>query len=161
MNTINLIKASLFDAKEIHSMQVIAFKELLDKYQDFETNPAAEPLDAITRRMEQQHDYYFIRLGDKNIGALRVVRMDNNFCRIAPLFIIPEYQGNGYAQQTLTDIEKLYPDRDWRLETIKEEPKLRYLYEKMGYIGTGKEEKINDSITIVFYEKHINKPPAD
>ncbi|MEE3499688.1 MAG: N-acetyltransferase, partial [Ruminococcus bromii] len=28
-----------------------------------------------------------------------------------------------------------------------------YLYEKLGYLQTGKTEQINDRMTIVFYEK--------
>ena len=38
---INLVRADLDDAKEIHAMQIAAFRELLEKYQDFETSPAS------------------------------------------------------------------------------------------------------------------------
>jgi len=30
------------DSEKIHELQVISFKALLDKYQDYETNPGAE-----------------------------------------------------------------------------------------------------------------------
>ncbi|MGN0805048.1 MAG: hypothetical protein ACI4MS_06665 [Candidatus Coproplasma sp.] len=41
---IELVKATESDAEEIWNMQKVAFAELLNKYQDFETNPANEPL---------------------------------------------------------------------------------------------------------------------
>lgn len=39
------------------------------------------------------------------------------------------------------------------LDTILQEKGNCYLYEKMGYRKTGKTEKINDRLTLVFYEK--------
>ena len=67
---------------------------------------------------------------------------------------MPEYQGNGYAQQALSAIEALYPfAKSWNLDTIKQEPKLCHLYEKMGYRRTGKENTIKEGMTLVFYEK--------
>ena len=49
---IELIRVTLKDTKEIWEMQVKAFKELLDKYQDFETNPASEPISNIEIRLK-------------------------------------------------------------------------------------------------------------
>ena len=37
---VELLRANIGDAKDLHAMQIKAFKELLDKYQDFDTNPA-------------------------------------------------------------------------------------------------------------------------
>lgn len=81
---ITLLRANIDNAKELHAMQVEAFKELLEKYQDFGTNPGNE---------------------------------------------------------------------NWELDTILQESKNCYLYEKMGYCRTGKTEVINERLTLVFYEK--------
>ena len=54
---INLIRASLKDTKEIWEMQVKSFGELLDKYQDFETNPASEPISNIEMRLKQNFTF--------------------------------------------------------------------------------------------------------
>lgn len=40
------------DLEEIWEMQVEAFSSLLEKYQDFETSPAAEDLEKINDRMD-------------------------------------------------------------------------------------------------------------
>lgn len=53
-------------------------------------------------------------------------------------------------------MEALYPEAaHWELDTIKQEPKLCHLYEKLGYRQTGKEEELQPGMTIVFYEKWV------
>ena len=155
---LSLRKAEMNDCTQIHKMQIESFGALLDKYGDVSTNPAAESIDRIKQRMAQEFtDYYFICLNDDTIGAIRVVRITNNVCRISPMFILPQYQGMGYAQQAILKTESRYPQAErWELDTIKQESKLCYLYEKMGYTATGKEEMIQDNMTIVFYSKQIN-----
>ena len=58
---IELMKITLKDAKEIWEMQVKAFKELLDKYQDFETNPASEPISNIEIRLKQNFTFIYMK----------------------------------------------------------------------------------------------------
>ena len=154
---ITLKTAVMADCEEIHDMQIKAFSALFDKYRDVNTSPAAESLEKITERMEQDFtDYYLILLNETKIGAIRVVRLENQLCRISPMFILPEYQGKGYAQQVIMLAESLYPKaKQWTLDTIKQEEILCYLYEKMGYFPTGKEEKIQDGMDIVYYAKPV------
>lgn len=95
-----------------------------------------------------------IMLEEKEIGVARIVTIDNSTRRISPIFVLPEYQNKGYAQTTMKLLEKMYTDTCvWRLETIKQEEKLCYLYEKLDYIPTGEETQIKDGMTIVYYEK--------
>jgi len=150
--------AVMADCEEIHKMQIKAFGALFDKYKDVNTSPAVEPIGKIIERMEQEFtDYYLILLSETKIGAMRVVRLENRVCRISPMFIIPEYQGKGYAQQAILLAESLYPKaKQWTLDTIKQEEMLCHLYEKMGYVPTGKEEKIQDGMDIVYYAKQVN-----
>lgn len=152
---IKLKKAYMGDCEEIHKMQVKSFKHLLDKYNDIKTNPGAESLEKINDRMKQEFtEYFLIQLDSKNIGAIRIVRLQGNIFRISPMFILPEFQSRGYAQQTIKAVETLYPKAEgWQLDTIKEETKLCHLYEKMGYKKTGKEEVLQDNMTIVYYSK--------
>jgi hypothetical protein len=53
---INLKKATIEDANEIHQMQLKSFKELLDKYQDYEISPGNEPIDKIIARIYIRYD---------------------------------------------------------------------------------------------------------
>lgn len=90
---IELIRASLKDAKEIWEMQVKSFKNLLDKYQDFETNPASETISNVEMRLKQNFTFfYFIFIDNKKVGAIRVVdyKERGRNKRISPIFVLPE-----------------------------------------------------------------------
>lgn len=152
---INFLKAVRSDCEEIQKIQQKSFAQLLDKYQDFDTNPATEKLETIQYKFDQDTTtYYFIMLDDVKIGVIRVVCIDENTMRISPMMILPEYQNKGYAQVVLNQIEELYSNASvWKLDTIKQEEKLCYLYEKLGYRKTGKEEDIKQGMTIVYYQK--------
>ena len=41
----------------------------------------------------------------------------------------------------------------WELATILEEERNCYLYEKMGYIKTGVNKKLDENTTLIFYKK--------
>jgi GNAT superfamily N-acetyltransferase len=154
---IKLEKATIEDASEIHQMQLMAFKNLLDKYKDYDTNPGNESIDKITYRINQKvTDYYIIKYNNVSVGAIRIYNLvDENVCRVSPIFIIPEFQNKKIAQNVFKIIEEKYkPQNGWKLDTILQEEGNCYLYEKMGYKKTGKFEKINDKMDIVFYEKN-------
>ena len=151
-----LIKADRDDCQLIHEMQVKSFQELLDKYQDFDINPGAESLEKIEWRMALANlDHYLICLDDVKIGSVRV-RTDLDAFRIGTTFILPEYQGKGYAKQAILKVEQLYPGaKKWGLATIKQEAKLCHLYESLGYRLTGGKDQIQDGMTIVYYLKEL------
>lgn len=152
---VKLKKAGPADSEKIHAMQVAAFHELLNIYQDYETNPASESIEFIEKKLNTENmDYYLISVAETDIGAVRVVRHSKTECRIAPVFILPEHQGYGYAKKVFGRLEQLYPQmRLWKLDTIKQEQKLCYLYESLGYRPTGREETIKPGMTLVYYEK--------
>ena len=82
---VTLKKAIESDCGEIHRIQVKAFSQMLLKYQDYASSPAAESLDQIKQRFVQPFtDYYLIMLDDKAIGMLRVCDFGEN-CRLSPI----------------------------------------------------------------------------
>ena len=153
---IDLKKADRSDCETIHRIQVKAFSPILLKYQDYDSNPASESLDDIYRRFDQSFtDYYLIELDESVIGALRVCDF-GAACKLSPICILPEFQGNGYAQKAIRLMEDLYPKAGlWELDTIAQEEKLCYLYEKIGYRKTGRVDQLKDGMDIVYYEKTI------
>ena len=57
-DSIRLVRAVLSDAEELYELQKACFQALLEKYQDYELNPAAEPLEkTIGRLRENLTDY--------------------------------------------------------------------------------------------------------
>lgn len=153
---IKLIRAEVKDAEQIHKMQVEAFKELFDKYQDFDTNPGNEIIEKVKFRLEQKFTYYyFICFQNQRVGAIRIVdkKEEGKNKRISPLFILPAFWGQGIAQRAIEMCEEIHGKEHWELDTILQEPKNCHLYEKMGYSRTGKTKVVNDKLTLVFYEK--------
>lgn len=151
---INLLRAGIEDAKELHAMQVAAFKEQLEKYQDYDTSPASEGVEKVEARLKQEFTYYyFICIGQQKAGAVRVVdsKETGKNKRISPIYVLPEFQGKGIAQEAIRLCEEAHGNGNWELDTILQEPKNCHLYEKMGYRQTGKTEVINDRLTLVSY----------
>ena len=153
---IDLIRIGIEEAEKLWKMQVKAFEDLYKKYQDTETSPATERIEKIIMRLEQPFTYYyFIVVDDMEVGAIRVVdkKEAGKAKRISPIFIMKEYRGKGYAQETMRVVEEIHGENDWELDTILQEKGNCYLYEKMGYYQTGKTEEINERLTLVFYKK--------
>ena len=151
-----LVRIGIQDAEKLWKMQVKAFEDLYKKYQDTETSPATEGIDKIQMRLNQPFTYYyFIEVNDITVGAIRVVdkKEVETAKRISPIFIMNEYRNKGYAQKAIQLVEEIHGNSDWELDTILQEKSNCYLYEKMGYRQTGKTEKINDKLTLVFYRK--------
>ena len=67
--------------------------------------------------------------------------------------VLPAYRHMGIAHKAILEAERIHGGENWALETILEEPGLCRLYEKLGYHQTGKTERINDRLTLVFYQK--------
>lgn len=154
---ISLHKANLEDAEIIHNMKVKSFMSLLEKYKDFETSPANETIEKVIMQINQAFtDYYIIKTDEINIGAIRIAKLNNKQNRVSPIFILPEYQGKGIAQEVFQLVERIYFDTNvWELNTILQERGNCYLYEKLGYRHTGKIEFVNSNMTLVFYEKDM------
>ena len=152
---VRLIKATRSDMETIWRMQIKAFSELLKKYQDYGVSPACESFERIIEKYEMQCSfYYFILDNNVNVGVIRILdKQDGSRKRILPIWIMPEYRNKGYAQQAITEAERIHGKKHWKLDTILQEKGNCYLYEKLGYHQTGKTEQINERMTIVFYEK--------
>ncbi len=151
-----LVRIGIQNAEKLWKMQVNAFQDLYKKYQDTETSPATEGIDKIQMRLKQPFTYYyFIEVDDITVGAIRVVdkKEVETAKRISPIFIMNEYRNKGYAQKAIQLVEEIHGNSDWELDTILQEKGNCYLYEKLGYRQTGKTEKINDKLTLVFYRK--------
>ena len=153
---VKLKKASIEDAELIWKMQIESFSDLLNKYRDYETSPANEPLEKTVWRLSQKSTYYYlIEFDGATVGAIRIIdgNKDGEFKRISPLFILPEYRNKGIAQKAVRLAEELHGQTNWKLETILQEEGNCHLYEKMKYRLSGEHKIINDKMTLVYYIK--------
>ncbi|MBE5833370.1 MAG: GNAT family N-acetyltransferase [Butyrivibrio sp.] len=154
--SVELRKAEKEDMHKLWEMQVEAFKGLLDKYHDYDMNPAAESYERILQKYDfGGTTYYFIVADGTDVGGIRIIdKKDGSRKRISPLWIMPEFRNKGYAQQAIFAAEQLYGIDNWKLDTILQEEGNIHLYEKLGYKRTGKIEKINDVMDIIYFEKN-------
>ena len=155
---IRLKRAERSDCTLLHRLQTVCFMPLLDKYRDYNTNPAAESPERIRQRFAQDFtEYYLIWHRDIVVGMLRVCNHGER-CRLSPICILPEYQGRGFARTAMLEMEKMYPRaKIWELDTILQEERLCRLYEALGYIRTGECHRIQDGMDLVFYRKLRDK----
>ncbi len=153
--SVRLVPVKREDVETVWRMQVEAFSDMLEKYQDYELSPATEDVDRVIARFEQpETTYFFIVADDKNVGAIRVVdKQDESRKRISPIFIMKDFRNKGYAQQAILEAERLFGSDNWSLDTILQEKGNIHLYEKLGYERVGQPERINERMDIVFYEK--------
>lgn len=151
---VRLEKATNEDAQSIFDIQVKAFMPLLEKYKDYDTNPANESIARVLTRINNPHGGFYKILADNIlVGAICVVWKATVYW-ISPIFILPEHQGKGIAQKAIIAVEKMFFEAtSWELATILEEESNCYLYEKMGYIKTGISKKLNEKATLIFYKK--------
>ena len=155
-DTVKLVRIPVEDAGKLLKMQVEAFRDLYQRYQDTETSPATENMNTVLSRLQQPFTYYYyIQENGRNVGAVRVVDKGEQGTpkRISPIFILPAYRNQGMAQKAILAVEELHGKSNWELDTIWQEKANCYLYEKMGYYQTGKRKIVNDKMTLVFYRK--------
>lgn len=152
---LRLEKATENDAQAIFDIQVKAFMALLNKYEDYETNPANETIERVISRINQYNGGFYKILADNTlVGAICVFWREDVQFWISPMFILPTQHGKGIAQRGINLIEGMFPQATtWEIATILEEERNCYLYKKMGYSKTGVSKKLNDKATLIFYKK--------
>ncbi|PEC56845.1 GNAT family N-acetyltransferase [Bacillus cereus] len=153
---ITLKKATENDAAVLFQMQKDSFNPLLNKYKDYNTNPANESIEkTILKINNPSSNYYKIIIDSNLVGAICISQKEISYkFWISPMFIHPNYQGKGIAQKVLILIEEMFPEaRSFELATILEEEKNYFLYEKMGYKRTEVIKKLNDKTTLIYYKK--------
>lgn len=156
---IKLVKATNSDAQAIFDIQVMAFMPLLEKYQDYHTNPANETIERVITRIKNPNGGFYRIIVDNNlVGAISILCKEGVQFWISPMFILPDFQGKGIAQKAITLLEEMFPQAtSWELATILEEERNCYLYEKMGYIKTDVKKKLNENTTLIFFKKFMLK----
>ena len=152
---IHLQQATAEDALALFELQVAAFSPLLEKYQDYDTNPANETIDGVYARIHHPAGCFLKIIADGQLVGAICIRWKNNVhFRISPLFLDPEVQGKGFARQAMLLAEARYPQpKTWELSSLFEETKTCQLYEKMGYVETGVRKPLNDKATLIHYQK--------
>lgn len=152
---VELVMATEKDAELLHQMKYEAFLPLYEKYHDDETSPVKEPMEKVVRCIQMENsDYYLIKFKNEYVGGARVVERQVGIFQISPIFILPQFQNQGIGYFVIKMLFTVYPQAiTWRLDTILEEKGNCFLYEKCGFMKTGKKNKITEDMTLIDYEK--------
>lgn len=154
-SNITLHGAGVNDAEELLAMQKEVFMPLYIKYEDDETSPANQTMHRFLNRFDIG-DYYKIFCDSDLVGSVFVYEKAAGIMRFHIINILQEYQNRGITQEVMKRLEFMYPEAvSWELDTILSEKRNCYLYEKMGYVQSGKMQAINDKLTLVSYRKLV------
>lgn len=157
--SVQLVRATAEDAEHLHRMKHDAFWPLYLRYRDDATSPALELLSKVKGQLaDASTDWWLIRRETQDVGAMRIVRERTGTglacCRVSPLFILPEHQGQGAAQAALMSAFELYPEAaQWQLSTILQEAGNCHLYEKLCFRRIMTEPTAYPGMDIVYYTR--------
>ena len=159
MNDLNveLNRATIDDAQALLEMQKTCFAPHLQRYQDYEVNPAMMKLDRLKWLIENEN-FYKIIYNNIWAGAINIRKLDSSgHYKLHIIYVLPEFQNRHIGQSAIQLAENLFGDaKSWCLETLEDMPSNRRVYEKMGYRFTGETQKINDKLTLVLYHKEVH-----
>lgn len=164
---IHLRRAALTDAEALHRMKHDAFWPLYERYHDAATSPAVELLGKVKRQLASaDSDWYLICRGSEPVGGLRIARERTEeglpCCRVSPLFVLPEHQGQGIARQALLQAFALYPEATlWRLSAVLQERHTCRLYESLCFRRTQTVPTATPGMDIVYYTRLREDVPME
>lgn len=124
------------ECETIRNLMIKIHDDEVEKWFKDGGNPNIPGFDSI--EMQKYHtwdDKYFkIIYEDKIIGVTLISSTGREHGRIDRLYILPEYQGQGFGSAILKLIEESFPKiKIWALETTQRSPRNHHFYEKNGY----------------------------
>jgi len=145
------------------AMQVETFTPFLEKYEDHEIDPATESLEKVRSRFQPWQEHFYIELNGEVVGGIRSawwVKDDGSVperYRLGNMMILPQYQNLGIGQEAVRLLEAQYPNAiSWELDTLLQEERNLYFYEKLGYVRVGEPHVVNEKLSLVYYKKWLN-----
>ncbi|PAF33813.1 GNAT family N-acetyltransferase [Paenibacillus sp. 7516] len=146
-------KSVLEDIETLLLLQKAAFQEDLEKYEDFETNPACETYEKLAENIRKYQ--HFTILEKKTIIGAIDVRGNDERMHIDKVFISPSNQSKGVGTAAIQFVESQFPNTKlWTLYTPHLSFRNHYFYEKFGYQKT-KEIQLAQKLILFKYEKRI------
>ncbi len=138
------------DLEDILNLQKLAYQENAIRYNDFTILPLNQTLEELKK--ESEGSIILKVVEDRRIvGSVRAFEKDGS-CYIGRLIVHPDYQNKGIGKKLMKAVEKCFKGARFELFTGHLDKKNLAFYEKLGY-KRFKEEKINDALRFVYFEK--------
>lgn len=143
--------ATVANAKEILDLQKLAYQSEARLYEDENIPPLTQTLEAIEKEF-LNHVFYKAVISEKIIGSIRA-KIHDNTCFIGKLIVHPTFQGKGIGTALMGAMESHFLDvKRYELFTGTKSLGNIRLYKRLGY-QPFKEEKINDTLCLLYLEK--------
>ena len=149
--------AKISDAKEILTLQKLAYHSEAKLYNDFNIAPLTQTLEEIKEEFKDKK-FLKVEVNGKIIGSVRAfekneAKKGKETCYIGRLIVHPDFQNKGIGTKLLKKVEKSFGNaKRYELFTGYKSKKNIYLYQKLGY-KVFKTEKISEHLGFLFFEK--------
>jgi ribosomal protein S18 acetylase RimI-like enzyme len=163
MDGIEIKQASLEDADMILQLQIQAYLTEAEIYNDYGIPPLIQSFNEIKQEFSHQVFLKAIEKGTEEggdetmtiVGSVRAY-LERGTAYIGRLIVKPEYQNKGIGTKLMKAIEQRFKFAN-RYELFTGQKSIRnlHLYQKLGYYEF-KRVPVNESLTMVFLEKHNN-----
>ncbi|OZV10646.1 hypothetical protein CIW83_19170 [Tissierella sp. P1] len=152
---IKIQRTRINEAEILLDIQKKAFKEDLEKYEDYDTSPATEPIEKLIRKINNSF-HYTVFLDDIIIGGIEVRKLSDTQFYLNRLYLSPKYQNKGIGAKLMEFIESEFSEAlEWTLSTPYMNYRNHYFYEKFGYEKIS-EHTITEKLILFDYIKHMN-----
>lgn len=102
----------------------VSYNDILSLFKDYKEDYIIS--------MSNNSKYYAYELNNSYIGFICILDLDTEL-EIIDVFVLPEFQGNGYGDRLLKYILDNYKDRNYFLEVNVNNEKAINLYKKNGF----------------------------
>lgn len=146
-------QATIGDAKEILTLQKLAYQSEAEIYDDFNISPLTQTLEEMK---DEIGDKYFLKaiVNDKIIGSVRAFVKEET-CYIGRLIVYPDFQNQGIGTKLMNEIERFFSEaKRFELFTGNKSKRNIYLYQKLGY-SIFRTEKVTEDLELVYLEKTL------
>ncbi|MDR1539039.1 MAG: GNAT family N-acetyltransferase [Clostridiales bacterium] len=158
---LELFRLTPGSAKQWQEVLELSFSSYYSSYEEFPGCPAYETLNETLYIMNHPFGAsYWMLIDNEIIGGIRVLwSINSTKFRLDSIFIIPDFQNQGFGQKFAKMVEKLYPTAvSWELNAIAEEERCIHFFEKLGYRREGSVYEANSLCNEVFMKKQASSP---
>jgi GNAT superfamily N-acetyltransferase len=139
------------DLEDILALQKIAYQSEAALIDDYNIPPLTQTIDGIEDEF-RQISFLKAEMDTRIVGSVRA-EVQEETCFIKRLIVYPDFQNCGIGSLLLMTIEQCFPRVErYELFTGKESKGNHLFYTRRGY-HPFKEEKIDENLTFVYYEK--------
>ncbi|KZE68967.1 GCN5 family acetyltransferase [Fictibacillus phosphorivorans] len=147
----SIIKATVSDASEIHSLQKLAYISEAEFYNNYEIEPLKQSVQDVEKAFEHFLVLKYMYHG-KIVGSVRAHESEET-CYIGRLMVHPDFQNRGIGKKLMSEVELMFAHCRYELFTGSKSTKNISFYEKLGYKGYKTQKLDREETVFLFMEK--------